>query len=321
MVKATIFSIDGKKGKSIDLPKQFSEEHRPDLIKRAHLALQTKLTQPYGAFPEAGKRPSADLPRRRRKYRTSYGHGISRVPRKAAWKRGTQFGWSGAVAPGTVSGRRAHPPKAEKNIIKSLNIKERRKAMRAALTLSVNADAIKARGHSFTDLPSIIENKFESLARTKDVEKAMKALGLAKELTRVEGRKIRAGKGKMRGRKYKTKKGPLFVVGEKCKLLQSGINIAGVEVCIVNKLNVNLLAPGGVPGRLTLYSEKAIEKIKSGGLFMPLVRKKVSVRPKKEVKHSPMKIKKLKKIAKKKSKPKKEVKKEAPKKEAKKVKK
>jgi large subunit ribosomal protein L4e len=275
--------------------------------------------QAYGAFPEAGKRASADLPRRRRKYRTSYGHGISRVPRKATWKRGTQFGWSGAVAPGTVSGRRAHPPKAEKNIIKSLNIKERRKALRAALTLSINANAVKARGHSFTDLPSVVENKFESLTKTKDVEKAMKALGLTKELSRVEGRKIRAGKGKMRGRKYKTKKGPLLVVAEDCKLLQAGINIAGVEVCMVNKLNVNLLAPGGIPGRLTLYSEKAIEKIKADELFMPLIRKKVSTKQKKEAKVTPLKAKKLKKIAKTKTKPKK-VKKEAPQKEAKKVK-
>ena len=283
MTKANLFSVDGKKVKSVDLPSQFTEELRPDTIKRAHLALQSTLRQSYGAFPDAGKRASAKLPRRRRKYGTSYGHGISRVPRKASWKRGTQFGWTGAVAPGTVSGRRAHPPKADKVLTQKINTKERRKAIRSALSATNNAEVVKARGHIFKELPTVIDTKIESLKKTKDVQKLMKDLGLDKELARVAGRKIRAGKGKMRGRKFKTKKGPLLVVADKCALEKAGINIAGVDVCIVNKLNVNHLAPGGVPGRLTIYSEKAIERIKKDNLFITAPRViKVKTKKKKE---------------------------------------
>ena len=86
------------------LPSQFKEAYRPDLIKRAIQALQSLLRQPYGADPRAGMRHSAEVSRRRRKYRGSYGQGISRVPRKILSRRGTRFNWTGAQSPGTVGG-------------------------------------------------------------------------------------------------------------------------------------------------------------------------------------------------------------------------
>ena len=263
-------SLEGKKLKSVELPKQFTEDHRPDLIKRAHHAFESHNQQPYGAFYDAGKRQSADLPRRRKKFGSPYGRGVSRVPRKSTWRRGTQFGWTGAVAPGTVGGRRAHPPKAEKVLANKLNIKERRKALRSALAMSCDDSIVKERGHLFTQFTPVVDAKIEALTKTKDIEKAMKAMGLEKELARVAERKVRAGKGTMRGRKYKTKKGPLLVVADKCALEKAGRNVHGVEVCRVKDLNVELLAPGGVPGRLTLYSETAVEKIKAEQLFLTI---------------------------------------------------
>ena len=71
-MKTNVFSLEGKKTKTIDLPQQFAEEHRPDLVRRAHLAIQSHMIQPYGAFLEAGKRQSAKLSRRRRKFKTAY---------------------------------------------------------------------------------------------------------------------------------------------------------------------------------------------------------------------------------------------------------
>ena len=49
------------------------------------------------------------------------------------WRRGTQFMWVGALAPGTVGGRKAHPPKASKIWNLKINKKERAKAIRSAL--------------------------------------------------------------------------------------------------------------------------------------------------------------------------------------------
>ena len=79
------------------------------------------------------------------------------------------------------------------------------------------------------------------------------------------GRKIRAGRGKTRGRKYKTPKGPLLVVGEDKGISLGARNHPGVDVVVVDNINAELLAPGTHPGLLTIYTKSAIEKV--GELF------------------------------------------------------
>ena len=123
-MKLPIIDKENKNVGTKELPSQFSESYRPNLIKRAVHALQSAARQAYGAFPEAGKRSSSDTSKRRRKYRGTYGFGISRVNRKIHSRRGTRFFWVGAFSPQTVGGRRSHPPKAEKELTKRIN-KER----------------------------------------------------------------------------------------------------------------------------------------------------------------------------------------------------
>ncbi|MFH1592559.1 MAG: 50S ribosomal protein L4 [Candidatus Woesearchaeota archaeon] len=267
-MKADVYGVDGKKIKAVQLPKQFDEPVREDLIKRAVLVVQASKRQRYGAKKGAGMRQSATMSRRRRKYRGSYGRGISRVPRKVLTKRGTQFYFIGAVAPGTVGGRKAHPPKAEKIWEKKINIKERRKGIRSALNATTNLEIVKLRGHKVEFLPLVVESKFEKLESTKEVKKVLVSLGLDKELERVGKKKIRAGKGKSRGRKYKTKKGPLIVTSKECELSKSARNISGLDVCKVNNLNAELLAPGAVPGRLTIYTEDSLKVFDDKSLFL-----------------------------------------------------
>ena len=267
-MKADIFALDGSKTKSMDIPEQFAEEYRPDLIRRVFLAFMSHARQPYGAFPEAGKRQVVNIPKRRRALKTSYGHGIARTPRKIVWHRGRQFGWVGAFSPNTPGGRRAHPPKPWKIYDLKINIKERRKAIRSALAATLDQEVVKERGHEFKHLIPIVDAKIESLQKAKEVIQTLHALHLETELTRVGKRKIRAGKGKRRGRRYKTKKGPLIVVSESCPLQKAAASIPGVEICEVNKLNINLLAPGGDAVRFTIFSEKAMDKIKQEQLFM-----------------------------------------------------
>lgn len=288
-MKAKLKSIDGKSGKEMVLPKQFNEPVRNDIIKLAVLSLQSIKRQPYGAKPGAGMRASAELSRRRHNYRGSYGLGISRVPRKIMSRRGTRMNWVGAFAPGTVGGRRAHPPKAEKIWEKKINKKERRKAIRSALSATVIAELVKKRGHLINDYPLIIEDKFENLEKTKEVRQVLEILGLKEELKRCSVRKIRAGKGKSRGRKYKTKKGPLLVVSKDCKLMKSASNILGVDVEIVNNLNAELLAPGTMPGRVSIYTESAIKKLEEDRLFTNNPVKKEVVKEEKKVEKKPVK--------------------------------
>ena len=262
--------LDSAKNKTgeIELPSQFKEEFRPDLIYRSVLAIQSHKRQTYAASPKAGKRASAKLSRRRRDYRGSYGIGISRVPRKIMSRRGSRMNWVGAFAPGTVGGRKAHPPKSEKIWWKKINDKERKKAIRSAIAATILKDIVTQRGHLIpSNYPFVLDDKFESMSKTKEVIESFKKLGLENELARVEGKKVRAGKGKSRGRKYKKKKGPLIVVSKINKLSNALSNIPGIDVVEVKSLNTELLAPGTKAGRLTLWTNAAINILEKENLF------------------------------------------------------
>ena len=291
-MKVAVYDLEGKKGKTVDMPSQFKEPIRQDLIMRAFLTWRSNQRQPYGAYHKAGQRVSAKLSRRRRQYKGSYGHGISRVPRKILWRRGTQFGWVGAFASGMYKGRRAHPPKAEKILNKKINDKERKKALRSALAASLNLQLVRQRGHKVTELANVISTQLEEVKKTKEVKEILTNLKLGEELSRVAEIKVRAGKGKMRGRKYKTKTGPLIVVSQNCPVIKSAKNIQGVDVCAVKTLNISFMAPGGIPGRLTLFTDKALETMREAKLFTDektIVEKKV--KPKKEAKKKRLKKK------------------------------
>jgi large subunit ribosomal protein L4e len=266
-MKTKIYTIDGQAAGEIDLPSQFDEEIRPDLIKRAVLSVLSNNAQRKGNFLEAGKRSSAYVSKRRRKYRGIYGRGASRSPRKVMSRSGTQFNFVGAFTPFSRGGRRAHPTKAEKNPELKVNKKERQKAIRSAIAATGHIEMIKARGHISEIAPIIVEDKAESLKKTKDIQKMLISFKLEKELERSQEKSIRAGRGKSRDRPYKKKKGLLIVVSKKCEMHQAAKNIPGVDIVCVNDLNANLLAPGTLPGRLTIYTKSAIELMKKEGLF------------------------------------------------------
>ena len=263
-----LFSLEGKTIKKRDLPRQFNEKVRPDIIKRAVLSIQSTRIVPYGAYPRAGKGYASELSKRRRKYRGSYGKGISRTPRKILTRRGTQMHWMGATAPNTVGGRRAHPPKAEKIWRIRVNKKERKKAIRSALAATLDLVCVQTRGHRIKHLVPVIDSKIEEISKTQEIKKVLVLLDLKEELLRTQERKVRAGRGKTRGRKYKTKTGPLLVVSKKCPLELAASNIPGVEVCKVKNLNVEKLAPGTIPGRLTIFTDESLKVMEQQELFL-----------------------------------------------------
>lgn len=266
-MKAEVLSMEGAKQKEITLPSQFNEEFRPDVIKRAVLAIQANKRQAYGTMQEAGKRYSARLSRRRRQYRGSYGKGISRIQRKIMSRRGAHINMVGAFVPGTVGGRKGAPPKASKIWAQKINKKENRLAIRSAIAATANKDVVAARS-AYSKVPLVIVDAMESIAKTKDVKALLLKLGMEKMVERMAESKIRAGRGKTRGRRYKNKSNVLFVVSGKCKLQSAAKNLSGVDVSDVKSLNAELLAPGAVAGRLTIWSEKAIEKLEKEKLFL-----------------------------------------------------
>lgn len=249
-----------------ELPDQFNERVRPDIIKRAALSVKANKRQSYGAEEDAGLKHVTRWRQRRRVYRRSKGLGRSRTPRKVQIQRGMQLNGDGAEAPQTRGGRRAHPPKPEKDFSEDINDKERRKGIRSAMAATSDEELVKQHHEFEGDLPLTAEG-LETIEKTRDLKEKLEELGLEEELERCSGKKIRSGKGKSRGRKYRRKRGPLVVVAEDEGVLKAGNNIPGVEVSLVDQLNAEKLSMGAMPGRLTVWSEKSLEKLEEEQLF------------------------------------------------------
>jgi large subunit ribosomal protein L4e len=264
-MKVKIINTAGEGQQELELPEQFAEPVRTDLIKKAVLAIHNNTRQAYGSFQEAGKRGSTDVSKRRRDYRGSYGKGISRVPRKVLSRRGSQFNWVGAEAPGMVGGRRAHPPKAEKVWEWKLNDKERRKAIRSAMSATMDRELVLKRGHKVpATYPFILDSQAETIAKTAQLREALVKLGFEADLERGLSTSVRAGVGKLRGRSKKARRSVLIVASQTGNLLKAASNLPGVDVINIKKLNAHALAPGGHCGRATLYTSSAIDELKKG---------------------------------------------------------
>jgi large subunit ribosomal protein L4e len=248
---AKIFDLKGKEVDKVRLPQIFKTPNRPDVIKRAVLAIQSHRFQPQGRDPMAGKRTTAES--------RGVGSGIARVPRLK--ERGSRA----AFAPGTVGGRSAHPPEAEKKIRKKIPRKEMRLALRSAIAATGSQEIVASRGHAIEDIPDfplVVVDEMQGLKKTKEVEEALTNLGVWSDIFRVKmSRKVRAGRGKMRGRKMKQAVGPLLVITKNDGLAEAARNLSGIEVASVDNLNAELLAPGTHPGRLTVWTNSALERV------------------------------------------------------------
>lgn len=268
-MKAEILSIKGEKKGKIDLPIQFSEVYHPNLIQRAFNANMSLNYNHHGTDPRAGLKHVVRIRRRRNVYRTGYGKGVSRTPRKIVSRKGNRLNFIAEQVPFARKGRTAFPPLVEKIFEEKINIKERLFAIRSAIASTVKKELVEKRNHKLgkVELPIIVEGA-EKLSKTTQVKKMIEAFGLKDELVRAKEKKVRAGKGKMRGRKYKTKKGPLIVVSKDCQLLKSSKSMQGIEAIPVNNLNVTLLAPGGVAGRLTIWTKESIDELNAKKLFL-----------------------------------------------------
>lgn len=247
-MKANVIDLSGNASGQIELPSVFEEEYRPDIIKRAVLAAQANRLQAYGPHFYAGMNTSAQS--------WGPGHGVSRVPR-------LKNGRKAAGIPMAVGGRRSHAPQPNADYSEKVNKKEKRKAIRSAIAATAITGLVAARGHRFSrELPVVAKNELESLSKTSDVIKFLEAAGLWDDVMRAKlGRHIRAGKGKLRGRKYKGRKSLLIVAGNDAGLGKAARNLPGVDFVTVERLNAELLAPGTQAGRLTVWTESSLEKL------------------------------------------------------------
>ncbi len=266
------YQVEAKSGKAIELPSAFESQIRVSMVRDAVHASRANRRQAYGHSNHVGKRS----PQPGMKHSVEWwgkGRGVSRIMRKTGQRTGAQN-------PHTRGGRRAHGPMVEKDWSMKVNSKVRQQARDSAIAATADSGIVANRGHRFSEnvsFPIIIDSYAEERDGSKesyDVESIpmthstrkfiamMDGLGLGADLSRAKnGRNIRAGKGKMRGRRRRTPKSILLVVGQKDGLAKAAKNVTGVDVVAAKDLCAEDLAPGGDIGRLTVWTKSAIEAL------------------------------------------------------------
>jgi len=223
---------------------------------KVYVNLLSHVYQRQGRYPAAGEIVSAES--------RNTGLGIARLAR--ARGEGFQRAGQAAGVAGVRHGRVAHPPESWKNIYKKINKKEKQLGICSAIAATRRKDLIIKRGHKIgglSDFPIVVSNDIESISKTKDLQKALVALGLEEDLIRVRlSHKPRSGTSRRRGRRAHSGISALVVVEKDENLGRLSGSVTGVEVTTVQRLSVLDLMPGSKPIRLTIFSQNAIEKLK-----------------------------------------------------------
>jgi large subunit ribosomal protein L4e len=255
MEKINVYNLDGKKKGLIDKPKIFDVKARTDLIQIANNMSQSKNKQSQGRDKRAGLRNTAEG--------WGTGHALSRAPRI----KGSGFMTARTVGrvPFAKGGRQTHPIKTEKKIKKKINKRLNKLSIISAISASGDKIWVKKGGYiidNVPEIPLVVDDKIQTIKKTSGIYSVLCDLGLQESLIRIKkSTKIRAGKGKSRGRKYKKKKGILIVIKEDFGIIKAARNIPGTDVIKIENLSINNLSPGGSAGRLIIWTQSAINDL------------------------------------------------------------
>merc|ERR1712139_108784 len=255
--RVSVYSEQGEVCGQVTLPAVFKAPIRNDIVHFVHSNMAKNSRQPYAVHKHAGHQTSAE----------SWGTGraVSRIPRV----RGGGTHRSGQAAFGNMcrGGRMFAPTKTWRKWHHRINQKQRRYAVCFALAASAIPALLMARGHKIEQIPGVpvvCTNAIESLTKTKAAVALLKQLNAYDDVEKCQNSKqIRAGKGKMRNRRYVMRRGPLVIYNEDHGIKQAFRNLPGVELISVDRLNLLKLSPGSHLGRFCIWSEGAFQKLDS----------------------------------------------------------
>lgn len=264
--QVTVYNVDGSKSdKQVALPGVFVAPIRPDIVNFVHTNVRKNKRQAYSVQVHNG--PTGIVAGHQHSARSwGTGRAVSRIPRVNG--SGTHRAGQAAFGNMCRGGRMFAPTKTWRKWQKRVNVNQRRYATVSALAASAVPGLVMARGHKVeevAELPIVISNDLGSDGKTRDAEKFLAAVGLSDELARVAKKTLRPGKGKMRNRRFKQKRGPLVIYNDDNGIVKAFRNIKGVDTCQVGRLNLLQLAPGGHLGRLIVWTEGAFNAL--NGLY------------------------------------------------------
>ncbi|CAM9950036.1 unnamed protein product [Scytosiphon promiscuus] len=269
----SVFSQEGVSQESTTLPAVFTVPIRPDIVNFVHTNMAKNHRQPYAVSKRAGHQTSAE----------SWGTGraVSRIPRVQGG--GTQRAGQGAFGNMCRGGRMFSPTKIWRRWHRHVNVNQKRYAVASALAATAVPALVMARGHrveEVPELPLVVDTSLETCVKkagsTPDVflhwwsdssvTPSSFTCACLPHATRVQvkdSKKIRAGKGKMRNRRYVQRRGPLVIYDKSEGIHRAFRNLPGVETACVDRLNLLTLAPGGHLGRFCVWTQAAFDKLDS----------------------------------------------------------
>lgn len=253
----SVYDINEKRKviEEIPMAEVFKSPIRNDVIQIVHTNMSKNARHAYAVKYEAGYETSAE----------SWGTGraVARIPRVAGG--GTHRAGQAAFGNMCRGGGMFNPTKVWRRWGRRVNLKEKRYAVCSALAASACTPLVLARGHrigNVSEIPLVIDDAMESITKTKEAVKLLRNVGLKEELQRLmESKAVRAGKGKRRNRKYKTRRGPLIIYNEDKGVKRAFRNIPGIDLCRVDRLNLLKLAPGASLGRFIIWTKSAFQKL------------------------------------------------------------
>ncbi|GAB4854712.1 60S ribosomal protein L4 [Ancistrocladus abbreviatus] len=241
---------------TVALPDVMKAPIRPDVVNFVHANMAKNSRQPYAVSKRAGHQTSAE----------SWGTGraVSRIPRVPGG--GTHRAGQGAFGNMCRGGRMFAPTKIWRRWHRKINVNMKRYAVVSAIAASAIPSLVMARGHrieSVPELPLVVSDAAEAVEKTGAAMKILKQVGAFPDAEKAkDSHSIRPGKGKMRNRRYISRKGPLIVYAtEGAKIVKAFRNIPGIDICHVDRLNLLKLAPGGHLGRFVVWTKSAFEKL------------------------------------------------------------
>ena len=251
----TVFSLTGEKSGETNLPNVMTAPLRSDIVQFVHYNMNKNKRQAYAVSIRAGKQVSA----------SSWGTGraVARIPRVGGG--GTSRSGQGAFGNMCRGGRIFAPTKTWRKWHRRINSSQKRYAVASALAASAVPALVMARGHVIDEVPEVplvLDNGIESAKKTSAAKEMLAAVGAMDDVEKAGASKqVRAGKGKMRNRRYTLRRGPLIVYQKNDGIEQAFRNLPGVELCCVDRLNLLQLAPGGHMGRFCVWSQAALEAL------------------------------------------------------------
>lgn len=251
----SVFSLTGEKSGETNLPVVMTAPLRSDIVQFVHYNMNKNKRQAYAVSLYAGKQVSA----------ASWGTGraVARIPRVGGG--GTSRSGQGAFGNMCRGGRMFAPTKTWRKWHRKINISQKRYAVCSALAATAVPSLVMARGHAIDEVPEIplvMDSAIESSKKTSAAKEILASVGALDDVEKAaDSKQIRAGKGKMRNRRYTLRRGPLVIYQKNDGVEQAFRNLPGVELCCVDRLNLLQLAPGGHMGRFCVWSQAAFEAL------------------------------------------------------------